>query len=61
MVNYAIAQSSSASQCEAPAMLSIRARTKMKAVLGALIPLRVNIATLVSVLLVLVAGAIVFE
>ena len=34
-------------------------RTFMKAVLGALIPLRVNIATLVSLLLVLVAGAIV--
>ena len=33
----------------------------MKAVLGALIPLRVNIATLVSVLLVLVAGAIVLN
>ena len=33
----------------------------MKTVLGALIPLRVNIATLVSVLLVLVAGAIVLN
>ena len=39
--------------------MNLRIRTDLSGILGALIPLRVNIATIVSVLLVLVAGVIV--
>ena len=42
-------------------MLNLRVRSDVSTVVGGLIPLRVNIATLVSALLVLVAGTIVFN
>ena len=61
MVNYSDAQIGLTHEGDTLTLPNLRIRNDFGAILSTLIPLRVNVATMVSVLLILVAGAIVIN